>query len=298
MELSENLKPRLDQSAGESQHDRPIRLSDLGSGNDSGQNDDAESQMRKALGLLGESSRLRLDPERIDQPNRMGDRFNGGLHRRRFVQDGDIPVTVLRRDQGHEAPAHRGVAPAVAPSSSRLQRTESALAAETAAREKAERVLVETQVIVRDLQTKIGHAELAKTESVEGLLRERALLSQLQADAMAWDERLREASARARSAEQAAESYQEQLGHERNARKAAEKALRGVEAALETAEQLVRTLSEATPAARRVEPSRSARPEPEIIVAASRRQRMTDVPAAEPEPVKWWLNTKPATKRR
>ena len=57
---------------------------------------------------------------------------------------------------------HRGVAAPSAPTTSRLQRTEAALAAETIAREKAERSLSETQSVVRDLQTKIGHAELAK----------------------------------------------------------------------------------------------------------------------------------------
>ena len=129
----------------------------------------------------------------MDQPSRLGERFNGGLHRRRFVQDGDIPVTVLRRDQGHEAPVHRGAAPAAAPTSSRLQRTEAALAAETAAREKAERSLAEAQSVVRDLQTKIGHAELAKNEAIETLRREREAWSQLRTESEAWETRLQDA---------------------------------------------------------------------------------------------------------
>ena len=236
----------------------------------------------------------------MEQPNRMGgDRFLGGLHRRRFVQDGDIPVTVVRREQGHEAQVHRGIAPVAAPTSSRLQRTEAALAAETAAREKAERALAETQAVVRDLQTKIGHADLAKTEALEGVRREREAIAQLRADAHGWEERLEEARAETRAAEQAALSYQEQLAEERQARKIAEKALRAAETARTVAEQLVRTLSEETPppAPRAAEPTRRPRSEPEVVAVTSRKQRAPE-PAAEPEPVKWWLNTKATAKRR
>jgi hypothetical protein len=296
--LSENLKLRLDLHPGEHQQDKLARGQDPLVDGDTGPNDEAESQMRKALGLLGESSRLRLDPERMDQPNRGGDRFNGGLHRRRFVQDGDIPVTVLRRDQGHEPPAHRGVTPPAPPTSSRLQRTEAALAAETSARERAERALAETQAVARDLQTKIGHAELAKNEATDALRREREATAQLRADATAWEDQAQEAQALARAAEHATESYQDQLNTERQARKVAEKALRTAESALEAAEQLVRTLSEETPAPRRSEAVRRAPVEPQAIAVAPRKSRAPEAPAPEPEPVKWWLNTKPATKRR
>src|SRR5277367_5564391 len=117
MELSEHLKLRLESSSAETQADRLSRSTDpttasITGPSDSGPIDEAESQMRKALGLLGEP-RNRPDTERMDQPARLSERFNGGLHRRRFVQDGDIPVTVLRRgEQGHEIPPHRGVAAA------------------------------------------------------------------------------------------------------------------------------------------------------------------------------------------
>ena len=123
--------------------------------------------MRRALGLLGDAPRHRADADRPEQTGRTGGGFNGGLHRRRFVQDGDIPVTVLRRDPGLDAPANRIAPPVSVPSSSRLQRTEAALAAETAARDKAERALNEAYGVVKDLQTKIGHAELAKNEALE-----------------------------------------------------------------------------------------------------------------------------------
>jgi len=297
MELSENLKLRLENLAGENQQERLTRASEPAT--DPRQADLAESQMRKALGLLGEGQRHRPEPERQEQAHRAGERFNGVVHRRRFVQDGDIPVTVLRRDQGHETPAQRGVVPTIPPTSSRLQRTEAALAAETAAREKAERSLAEVQALVHDLQTKIGHAELAKNEAVEALRQERDVITKLRADANGWEGRIQEALVQVRAAEQGAASCQEQLADERHARKAAEKALRVSESARETAEQLVRALSdESPPAPRRIEPAGRPGAKPEVVAAAARRPSAPNTPVAEPEPVKWWLNPKSAAKRR
>jgi hypothetical protein len=312
MELSENWKLNLDSASGgtppegaSSRAPDPVSrtLSDAADSRpaEPGPNDDAESQMRKALGLLGESPRHRSESERMEQPARMGDRFNGGLHRRRFVQDGDVPVTVLRRDQGHEVPAHRGVVAPTAPTSSRLQRTEAALAAETAARDRAERSLAETQTVVRDLQTKIGHAELAKNEAIEALNRERETLGQLRAEAETRQEQLQEALEQVRTAERNANLGQEQLAEERNARRIAERALRGAEAARDSAEQLVRALSEDTRAPRRAaETAHQVQigSQPEVVGLSARRGRQSEAAMAEPEPVKWWLNTKPAGKRR
>jgi hypothetical protein len=298
MELSENLKLRLESLIGENQAERSARIPDSVPGSDTGPSDEAESQMRKALGLLGEGQRHRPDPERADQPHRAGDRFNGGLHRRRFVQDGDIPVTVLRRDQSHDLPAHRGAPSAAPPTSSRLQRTEAALAAETAAREKAERSLADVQALAHDLQTKIGHAELAKDEAVEALRREREVTAQLRAEEHKWQGQLDDAVAQSHAAEQTVSSWQDQLADERHARKSTEKTLRIAEAARDEAERLVRALSEETPAPRRVETPRYPHVEPEIVAAASRRPRAMEVPPTEPEPVKWWLNAKQGAKRR
>jgi hypothetical protein len=306
MELSENLKLRPDQLPNETPQDRLGRPAEVVSPADAGQVDEAESQMRRALGLLGEPPRHRSDQERMDPPSRnLGDRFSGGLHRRRFVQDGDVPVTVLRREPSLEQAAHRGIPSAAAPTSSRLQRTEAALAAETAAREKLERSLADTQNLVRDLQTKIGHAELAKIEAVDALRRERETLAQLRTQTDLWDERLQEARQQLQAAEQTAQSFQEQLLDEREARRAAEKGLRIAETARDAAEQLVRTLSEQPVEIARVEPIRRRRlpqAEPEIVEVVARHRRVTGAvapePVVEPEPVKWWLNTKPAGKRR
>jgi regulator of replication initiation timing len=182
-----------------------------------------------------------------------------------------------------------------------LQRTEAALAAETAARDKAERLLAETQNVVRDLRTKIGHAELAKNEAVDALRHERESIVQIRAETETLRQQLHDAQEQAHAAEQNVHVLQEHLSEERMARRTAEKALRAAELARETAEQLVRTLSEETPAPRRViEPSRRTRmvPEPEVVAAPVKRSRLPEVPPVEPEPVKWWLNTKPTSKKR
>ncbi len=274
---------------------------------DTGQVDEAESAMRKALGLLGETPRHRPETDRLDQPARGGDRFNGGLHRRRFVQDGDVPVTVLRHQAGHEAPAHRATTvPVAAPSSSRLQRTEAALAAETAGREKAERALADLQTVLRDLQTKIGHAELAKNEAVEALRREREAMADLRADADSLTSRLEEAEARANDAEQAAREAERLAADERHARKSLERSLHAAEAARDAAQQLVRTLSAETSGPALIEtPARRAPvADPELVPVARKRGRPPGprkivVPQVEPEPVKWWLAPeKPPGKRR
>jgi hypothetical protein len=323
MALSENVKLRLDIPTGESQQDRLSRMPDQNTAGDSGPNDEAESQMRRALGLLGDSPRQRLDSDRSEQPVRSGGGFNGGLHRRRFVQDGDIPVTVLRRDPGHEAPANRILAPPSVPSSSRLQRTEAALAAETAARDKAERSLNEAYAVLKDLQTKIGHAELARNEAVEALAREREIVSRLRSEAEGWEARLKDAEDRAKAADDAVNDCQDEVAAERQARKAAEKALRAAESARDAAEQLIRALSEeasrpaaahrpghvsteqtryepARAEAKRAETPRRGVPvaEPEVAAANMRRQRSVENEAPEPEPVKWWLNTKAGPKRK
>jgi hypothetical protein len=296
------------------------RLPDQNATAEAGQNEEAESQMRRALGLMGETPRHRADSDRQEPAMRPGGAFSGGLHRRLFVQDGDIPVTVLRREPGADLPANRVAAPVTVPSSSRLQRTEAALAAETAAREKAERSLAETYAVVRDLQTKIGHAELAKNEAIETLRREREAAAQGRAEIEAREAQLQEARERADAAEDAVNDWQDQLASERQARKVAEKALRTAEAARDAAEQLVRTLSEEAPRpartsrpatpdsryevayeeTRRPDPPRRGRvvAEPEVAAAAARRQRPSEPPAVEPEPVKWWLNTKATPKKR
>lgn len=115
--------------------------------------------MREALGLRTDGTRMTPIPNH--RPERQGDHPGGGNPRRhRFVQEGEIPVEVVSlRD--HSSRAAGG--PAGAP---RHRIDENALAAERLAREQAERAFAELSDRYRELQTKLGHAELARDEAV------------------------------------------------------------------------------------------------------------------------------------
>ena len=247
--------------------------------------DDAEAQMRRALGLFGDQPRPRTEPDRQEPAARSGG-FNpggfnpggfqpGGLHRRRFVQDGEIPVTVVRRDAPEAAPGQ-------SPQSSRLQRTEAALAAETAARDRAERSLHETQAALQALQTKIGHNELAKNEAIATVQRLRDEIAALKQEVSGTAERITELEERAEAAEEELLAVRAELTEERRARKLAERQAEAVpvrKPVLVVPDEHVEP-----PRPRRGRPP-NARPEP--------------VAEDEPEPVKWWLTPqKAAVKRR
>lgn len=248
--------------------------------------DDAEQQMRKALGLYGDAPRPRPEGERSDPAQRSGGGgFMQGVHRRRFVQDGEVPVTVVRRDAPDAAHAGTGQA---GPTSSRLQRVEAALAAETAARERAERALHEAQAAVQALQTKIGHNDLAKNEAIAASKRHLEEMVTLREELAAVTERLHETETRAHDVEEDLRAMRGELTEERRARKLAERLLREAtdEAAVVVTPDIAPVPRPTTPIER--VPARRGRP------PAVRAE-----PEVEPEPVKWWLlPAKTAAKRR
>jgi hypothetical protein len=265
---------------------------------------DVEAQMRRALGLYG-GMRPRMDNDRGEHPNRTMDRFgsqggshgggnhggsmggNQGVHRRRFVQDGEIPVTFVRRDP---------VADASAPQSSRLQRTEAALAAETAARDRAERALHDTQAQIAALQTKIGHAELSRVEAVEIARHEKEAAAQLREFSEGFQEQLQAMQDRVDSAEQSKRYAQDTLHEERAARKAAERALRDLtdraeraEAKLQRVEQDVGTPATLRPSAVVLHTEVAAPPRRGRPPGSKSALKPVVQAANEAEPVKWWL---------
>src|SRR3954452_17167759 len=98
MALAEDTKLRIDPLAGLGPRPSPSSDAPASANQEpAAQVDEAELAMRRALGLSGEPPRQRADTQRADTP-RVPDRPPMGLHRRRFAQDGDIPVTVLRRE--------------------------------------------------------------------------------------------------------------------------------------------------------------------------------------------------------
>lgn len=247
--------------------------------------DDAEQQMRRALGLYGDAPRPRPENERSEPAPRAGGGFMQGVHRRRFVQDGEVPVTVVRRDVPDAT--HPGSGQAT-PTSSRLQRVEAALAAETASRERAERALHEAQAAVQALQTKIGHNDLAKNEALAASRRHLEEIAALKEELASAAERLLEAETRASDIEEDMRAMRAELTEERRARKLAERLLR-------------EATEEAAPAVP-FEVAVAPRPREPVERIPARRGRPPTFhaePDVEPEPVKWWLlPAKTASKRR
>jgi hypothetical protein len=129
-----------------------------------------EAQMRRTLGLEHRpaASSSQYSP-------RLADRHQ---QTRRFVRDGEVPVVLVgRRDQAGDGATASGSQPV-----NRLAIAESALDAEHTARQRCERSLAEAQATVRELQTKIGHADLARDEAIETATHLRAENERLKAE--------------------------------------------------------------------------------------------------------------------
>ncbi len=192
--------------------------------------------MRRALGHAHET------PTSENRPS--GDR-----PRKRFVQDGDVAVTIVNR-QGQRDPGGLGV-----PEVSRFSIVQKALASERIARERSERSLHEALATIHDLQTKRGHAELARQEATAAVEALRAEVQEREA------------------------ALNNELAAERSARAVAEAALQKAVIAREAAEAAVRTFT-ATTAAPKAKPA-----------APVKTARKTGSKPREPQPVKWWLST-------
>jgi len=120
-----------------------------------------EANMRRALGMLGGAAPRQQPSQARDR--RPATPLSAPPRRHRFVQDGDVPVTVMRTRPDHAAEA--ALAPGGSPVN-RLETLQTALATEHGAREKAERALDEAQGVIRDLRTKLAHMELAREEAL------------------------------------------------------------------------------------------------------------------------------------
>ena len=85
------------------------------------------------------------------------------------------------------------------------------------------RLLGETHAILRDLQTKIGHAELAKIEAVKALQLEREASGRVQTEVDACFDELRQIQQRIQTTEGCASALRVRLAEEHQARMVAEK---------------------------------------------------------------------------
>jgi hypothetical protein len=170
-----------------------------------------ETQMRHALGLRG------------DTPPRSS-ASGSQRQRHRFVRDGEVPVTVIRRD--HQPDGEH--------SANQLDAARQAIQSEATAKDRAERLLAEAQAMIRDLQTKLGHERLAKDEALETV---------------------RRLETEARVAVHAVEAAEAELAAERLARRTAEDALAEALEARQEAEERLRDAKTARTAQRLAKPS-------------------------------------------
>lgn len=128
-----------------------------------------EARMREALGLRTDGTRV-TPSGGGHRPERQADHGPGNARRHRFVQEGEVPVEVMTlRDHGSRAVSGPSGMP-------RHRIDESALLAEKSARETAERTCAELSERLHELQTKLGHAELARDEALALAARRQAQL--------------------------------------------------------------------------------------------------------------------------
>ena len=114
---------------------------------------ETETQMRRVLGLNHQPPTPGHEP-----PPRTSTGVGAAHpHRRRFVRDGDIPVTVVHREHDHDAGTNK------------LEAAQKALHEQMAAREHAEQLLQEARATIRALETKLAHERITKEEAVRRL---------------------------------------------------------------------------------------------------------------------------------
>ena len=227
-----------------------------------------EQRMRRALGLTGDrvgrDSQSRPEQPRPTPESRPAGRTSAGKPRHRFVQDGAVPVTLVSRRRPDEADG---------PAASHAA-TEAALQDERAVRARAERALQEALATVRDLQTKLGHAELARREASGTAEAARAAANPLRAEHQERELRWHEDLAAARAARAVVDAA---LAEAVSARKPVERTRRAASAAAPIPAVQDVAAEPAEAAAKRA-PKRTRR------AASTPRQR-------EPQPVKWWLKS-------
>jgi hypothetical protein len=116
--------------------------------------------MRRALGLRNTAP---TQDRPVPPPTSPGASHS---QRRRFIRDGEVPVSVIHRDQDDT------------PGTNKLDVTRQALREQIAAREHAEHLLQEAQATVHDLQTKLAHERIARDEAIRRVEHERQLVEQ------------------------------------------------------------------------------------------------------------------------
>jgi hypothetical protein len=207
----------------------------------------AEAQMRRALGLRNTSQTQAIPSPATPMASA------SHPQRRRFVRDGEVPVTVIHRDQGD------------ASGTNALEAARQALREQVAAREHAEHMLQVAQAMIHDLQTKLAHERLARDEAVERVDGEKQVV------------------------EQALQSVREELAAERDFRRSAVQERDDAIAARQETEERLREVLAAkyAPPASSV-PADDPAGGSDKVKQTRRRGRPAKSDQSETEFVEWW----------
>ena len=221
--------------------------------------------MRRALGLGSDAPSQASDRPTPQAPP------TAHPQKRRFVRDGDVPVTVVHRDHRHDDLT----------GGNQLEQARQAIRSQATARERAERLLEEAQARIRDLETKLAHERLARDEAVQRVAAEKQAL------------------------EQAAQTARDELATEQEAVGRANAALAAAVEAREQSEQRLRDVlrakqAEASAKTAANSPRITRRAKKPAEDAGTLRAANQDREPTEPEPddstvVEWW---KPGWRKR
>ena len=110
----------------------------------------AEGQMRRALGL-------REDASSAAKSTPLAAPGTPHPYRRRFVRDGEVPVTLIHHDHDDGSGVNKVAA------------ARQALQEQVAARERAEHLLQEARATIQTLETKLAHERIGKDEALRRL---------------------------------------------------------------------------------------------------------------------------------
>jgi hypothetical protein len=203
-----------------------------------------EAQMRRALGLREGSA----SPPQNAPPATPA----GAPHpyRRRFVRDGEVPVTLVHREHDDGAGINR------------IDAARQALREQVAAREQAEHLLQEARTTIQTLETKLAHERIGRDEALrrleDELAAERTTRQQAEEDRdkaitarQDAEERLREATLRARL---------ETKGDSHTARRSGERPQTGAGEASQTQSDALPATAPADVATASTQPRRRGRP--------------------------------------
>ncbi len=209
-----------------------------------------EAQMRRALGIHNTSQTQAIRLSALPSASESHPK------RRRFVRDGEVPVTVIHRDQGDASGANA------------LEAARQAVREQIAAREHAERLLQEAQATIHELQTKLAHERLAKDEAVQRVDSEKQIV------------------------EQVLQSLREELAAERNGRQKVEQERDDAIAGRQAAEERTREALAAKDARSSVVSETKPEIEPSDGGDKQKQARRRGRPAKSDQPaagfVEWW----------